>query len=85
MTEEESGRIFRAFTRLPGAQGIDGVGLGLSITRELVSLLGGDITLDTAPGRGSTFTVTLPVAIACQEIVAPDAGSLPAVQNRNPE
>ena len=82
MTEEESGRIFRAFTRLPGAQGIDGVGLGLSITRELVSLLGGDITLDTAPGSGSTFTVTLPVAIAGQEIVAPDAGSQPAVHGQ---
>lgn len=62
MTADESRRIFQAFTRLPGAQGIEGVGLGLSITRELVSLLGGTISLDTAPGRGSTFTVELPVA-----------------------
>lgn len=62
MTAEESRRVFTAFTRLPGAQGTDGVGLGLSITRELVALLGGSISLDTAPGRGSTFTVRLPVA-----------------------
>ena len=76
MTEEESRRIYDAFTRLPGAQGIDGVGLGLSITRELVTLLDGTIDLDTAPGRGSTFTVGLPVAVA-------DASPLssPAVQS----
>lgn len=64
MTEEESRRIYDAFTRLPGAQGVDGVGLGLSITRELVTLLDGTIDLDTAPGRGSTFTVSIPVAVA---------------------
>lgn len=63
MTEEESRRIYDAFTRLPGAQGIDGVGLGLSITRELVTLLDGTIGLDTAPGRGSTFTVSIPVSV----------------------
>lgn len=64
MTEEESRRIYDAFTRLPGAQGVDGVGLGLSITRELVTLLDGTIDLDTAPGCGSTFTVSIPVAVA---------------------
>lgn len=64
MTEEESRRIYDAFTRLPGAQGVDGVGLGLSITRELVTLLDGTIDLDTAPGRGSTFTVSIPVVVA---------------------
>lgn len=63
MTEEESRRIYDAFTRLSGAQGIDGVGLGLSITRELVTLLDGTIDLDTAPGRGSTFTVSIPVSV----------------------
>lgn len=63
MTEEESRRIYDAFTRLPGAQGVDGVGLGLSITRELVTLLDGTIGLDTALGHGSTFTVSLPVSV----------------------
>ena len=62
MTEEESRRVFNAFTRLPGAQGIEGVGLGLSVTRELVSLLSGSITLTSARGRGTTFFVSVPLA-----------------------
>lgn len=61
MTEDESRRVFNAFTRLPGAQGIEGVGLGLSITRELVSLLGGTIRLKSVRGSGTTFFVELPL------------------------
>lgn len=61
MTPEERKRIFQAFARLKGAQGIEGVGLGLSITRELTHLLGGHIQLESAKGVGSTFTVTLPI------------------------
>lgn len=76
MTEEESRRIYDAFTRLPGAQGIDGVGLGLSITRELVTLLDGTIGLDTAPGRGSTFTVSLPVSVPAAAASASASSSL---------
>lgn len=43
MTEEETRRVFNAFARLTEAQGIEGVGLGLSIVKELTSLLHGDI------------------------------------------
>lgn len=75
MTAEESRRIFRAFTRLPSAQGVEGVGLGLSITRELITLLGGTISLDTAPGRGSTFTVSLPVGDVAADAVLPEASA----------
>lgn len=63
MTEDESRRIYDAFTRLPEAQGKEGVGLGLSITKELVSRLGGNIRLHTVKGEGSTFTVAIPVEI----------------------
>ena len=76
MTEEESRRIYDAFTRLPGAQGVDGVGLGLSITRELVTLLDGTIDIDTAPGRGSTFTVSLPVSVPAAAASASAPSSL---------
>ena len=54
-------RIFQEFTRLPGAQGKEGFGLGLSIVRMLVRLLEGDIQVDSVPGQGSTFTVRIPI------------------------
>ena len=61
MTPDEQRRVFNAFTRLPEAQGVEGAGLGLSITREAVKLLGGSLNLKSAKGRGSVFTVCLPV------------------------
>ena len=61
MTTEEMQKVFQAFTRLKSAQGIEGTGLGLSITHELVSLLGGEIHVRSEVGKGSTFTVTIPV------------------------
>lgn len=63
MTESEQQRIFNAFTRLPDAQGKEGVGLGLSITREAVCMLGGTIRVVSQKGKGSKFTVTLPVTV----------------------
>ena len=61
MTAEETHKAFRAFTRLDSSHGVDGTGLGLSITRELTKLLGGQISLQSAVGKGSTFTVTIPL------------------------
>ena len=63
MTPDELQTVFNAFTRLPGAQGKEGVGLGLTITREIVTLLGGEINVQSAKGKGSTFTVSLPVKV----------------------
>lgn len=54
-------RIFQEFTRLPGAQGEEGFGLGLSIVRMLVQLLEGRIEVDSVPGKGSTFTLRVPL------------------------
>lgn len=62
MTEAERERIFGAFERLPQAQGTEGVGLGLSITREVVALLGGTLTVESVCGTGSTFTAVFPVS-----------------------
>lgn len=63
MTKEEQICIFQAFTRLRSAQGEEGFGLGLSITQKLVELLHGSITLQSTPGKGSCFTVTIPIEI----------------------
>ena len=61
MTEEETRRVFNAFARLTEAQGIEGVGLGLSIVKELTSLLHGDIQVTSQKGKGTTFRLTLPI------------------------
>lgn len=80
MTSDEQQRVFDSFTRLPGAQGIEGIGLGLSITRETVQLLGGTIHVTSTVGQGSIFTVRLPMkvatsAAATSEILSPAPSS----------
>ena len=55
-------RIFESFERAIAARECTGFGLGLWITRQLARAHGGEITVVTAPGAGSTFTVTLPAA-----------------------
>lgn len=61
MTASEQERIFKEFTRLSSAQGQEGFGLGLSITRKLVELLLGRIDIESVPGKGSTFKVSMPL------------------------
>ena len=67
MTPEELQSVFNAFTRLPGAQGKEGVGLGLTITREIVTLLGGRIDVASTKGKGTTFRVCLPVKVVANQ------------------
>ncbi len=76
IAEEDRDRIFEKFRQAGiGAAG-DGVltrehqgtGLGLSIVRELARLLGGDVALESTVGRGSTFTVRLPMQLANQRL-----------------
>jgi signal transduction histidine kinase/DNA-binding response OmpR family regulator len=62
MSEEQMGRLFQAFTQADASttRNYGGTGLGLTITKHFCTMLGGDVTVTSAPGQGSTFTVTLP-------------------------
>ena len=64
MTEEEQQRVFVAFERLSNAAAKDGFGLGLSIVQRIVSMLGGTIQLESEKGKGSRFTVKIPMQTA---------------------
>jgi PAS domain S-box-containing protein len=65
ITQEAQTYIFDAFRQVDNAitNQNRGTGLGLSITRQLVEMMGGHITLESEPGRGSTFTVYLPLIL----------------------
>ncbi|MCE9212762.1 response regulator [Bacteroides ovatus] len=64
MTNEEQQRVFGAFERLSNAAAKDGFGLGLSIVQRIVSMLGGTIQLESEKGKGSRFTVKIPMQTA---------------------
>ncbi|MFM9438137.1 signal transduction histidine kinase/DNA-binding response OmpR family regulator, partial [Janthinobacterium sp. CG_23.3] len=75
-------RIFEPFIQADGDGAKEGTGLGLTISREFVRLLGGELVLESAPGRGSVFRFAIPVQAALAAPAAPpsEVAALAAAQ-----
>lgn len=76
---EDQARVFEKFFRSssPALAGVPGHGLGLPLAREIARLHGGEIHLESEPGRGTTFTLELPAETGARE-ASPAAASAPA-------
>jgi signal transduction histidine kinase len=68
ISPEQQKLIFEEFRQADGSttRKFEGTGLGLAITRRFCSLMGGDVLLSSAPDRGSTFTIHIPLPITCR-------------------
>lgn len=66
MTEEEQEKVFEIFYKGSMSSSVDGIGVGLAISRGYCRLMGGDITFKSEPGKGSLFVITFPSVVSLQ-------------------
>ena len=80
IAKEHHATVFDDFTQLdsPLQKKLRGTGLGLSLSKKLALLLGGETGVDSEPGRGSTFWVSIPAQLGAPEITADEAAPLVA-------
>src|ERR1700720_864189 len=78
MTPEQMGKLFQEFSQASSATAskYGGTGLGLAISKRFCQMMGGDITVESQPGCGSTFTIRLPRIVEAQKgiVTAPREG-----------
>ncbi|HSE76386.1 MAG TPA: response regulator [Alphaproteobacteria bacterium] len=81
MTQEQLGRLFQAFSQADASttKRFGGTGLGLAITKHFCTMLGGGVSVESAPGKGSTFIIRLP-----DQAVAPAAVNAPEPADGRP-
>ena len=83
ISEERQEQIFKPFERLGNAATKEGFGLGLAIVQGLTELMGGDVSVKSEPGKGSRFTVTLPLPEAGETATDETPGTdVPAIAGR---
>jgi two-component system sensor histidine kinase TorS len=77
IAEHQQREIFNAFSQFSNFNQREGTGLGLTISQRLVSAMGGELRLESAPGAGSRFWFSLPLVTASGAPAQPDAGNAP--------